>query len=199
VTDGVWFRHRERVCARFPQLAPLFDTKSKKKRRKTVSFIPHSGTWWTFAHRLALGCDMIGFRKAMKEDSTRPLMDAVLRHRVCKPETWDTAYVAQERTEKRWFISVLHSKLYRNYVLQFHVAPVHRLMKATIRTTGYVVQPVMRERDMYYNAVQGRGVAAPQINPLSLPDLYFEAWTAFLCDLPHVALQCTERFAEFTQ
>lgn len=198
VCDSAWFRHRKRVCARFPQLEALFNIKvnKKKKKRKTVSIIPQSGTWWIFSRWLALGCDMIGFRKAMKDESMHPLMDAILRNCLSKPEHWMTAYVDQIRTKKRWFIIAMRCKPYWSHALQFHVAPVHRLMKATIVTThGFETQSIMRERDMYYTNIEG---VATITDPLSLPELYFKAWTAFLCDLPNeVALRCTHRFANF--
>ena len=202
VADRAWLHHRTRLCTLFPALKGLFEAhegknpdehiahqsvESNAKKTKKVAWIaPRRGTWWVFKRWLSKGCDMIGFRKILKQPRMNMLLDAIIKCNIPNPDFWMPARVLTERTPKRWFIIDLTEKTHRYRHIQFHVAPTHRLIRAILSygdSKSVPVPPFYRERHMYDLTVPQAGVEMyplPDLNPGLLPELLFDAWSFVL-------------------
>lgn len=78
VDDRLWLFQKQRICAQFPSLEPLFDKWRPKKRHRQEWCMPRKGIWWVFKHFLSEVRDMRGIKKLCKNPSCHPLVLAVV-------------------------------------------------------------------------------------------------------------------------
>jgi hypothetical protein len=100
IADRAWWHHRQRICARFPELNALFELycdknasgehsskRTKKsnsnKKRKKVWITPKRGVWYIFKKWLMMGTNMKGFKTLLKRKDMHPLAMSVVK--ICLP------------------------------------------------------------------------------------------------------------------